>query len=104
MDPGLEVQVLCGASWKQPQAEGNCTQVGASHRVSVPRNATPKIQPRSERYWGRERQYIQCPYPGRSAWGSAKGTPSRVSDGVRAVGRKEATTTGRRPCRSRISS
>src|SRR6516162_5812363 len=30
MDPGLEVQVLCGASWKQPQAEGNCTQVGAS--------------------------------------------------------------------------
>ena len=28
----------------------------------------PKIQPRSERYWGRERQYIQCPYPGRSVW------------------------------------
>src|SRR6516225_3478592 len=30
MDPGLEVQVLCGASWKQSQAAGNCTQVGAS--------------------------------------------------------------------------
>ena len=41
---------------------------GRADRVSVPRNATPEIQPRSERYWGRERQYIQCPYPGRSAW------------------------------------
>jgi hypothetical protein len=36
--------------------------------------------------------------------GSAKGAPPHMSDGVRAVGRKEATTTGRRPCRSRISS
>jgi hypothetical protein len=25
----------------------------------APRNATPKIQPRSERYWGQERQYHQ---------------------------------------------
>jgi hypothetical protein len=58
-------------------------------RVSVPRNATPKIQRGSERCWG-WRQYIQCPYLGGlhgSAW-SAKGTRSRVSDGVRAVGRK----------------
>ena len=46
---------------------------GRADRVSVPRNATPKIQPRSERYWGRERQYIQCPYPGRSAWVRASG-------------------------------
>jgi len=33
MDPGLEVQVLCGASWKQPQAEGNCTQVGRRETI-----------------------------------------------------------------------
>ena len=43
-------------------------RTGRADRVSVPGNATPKIQPRSERYWGRERQYIQRPYPGRSAW------------------------------------
>ena len=30
-------------------------------------NATPKIHPRPERYWGRERRDIQCHYPGRSA-------------------------------------
>jgi len=66
-----------------------------------------EIQPRSERYWGRERQY-QCPYPGR-LHGSAKG-PSLASEGVRAVGRKEATTTGssldweRRPTPERLKS
>ena len=135
MDPGLEVQVLCGASWKQPQAEGNCTQVGASRDNPAWRR---------EAVWGRSRRRAAAPNvsealcrPGRSGErakerdaqnpteigavlgpGAAvhpvslpwevcmgpKGTPSRVSDGVRAVGRKEATTTGRRPCRSRISS
>ena len=40
---------------------------GRADRVSVPRNATPEIQPRSERYWGRERRHVQCSYPGRSA-------------------------------------
>ena len=135
MDPGLEVQVLCGASWKQPQAEGNCTQDGASRDNPAWRR---------EAVWGRSRRRAAAPNvsealcrPGRSGErakerdaqnpteigavlgpGAAvhpvslpwevcmgpKGTPSRVSDGVRAVGRKEATTTGRRPCRSRISS
>src|SRR5262249_57237916 len=33
MDPGLEVQVLRGASWKQPQAEGNCRQVGRRETI-----------------------------------------------------------------------
>ncbi len=81
MGTGLEVEVLCGASWRQPRVGGNCTQVrrrdadglaprgrvgkkpetnrsteravnpsaGRADRVSVPSNATPKIQPRSER-------------------------------------------------------
>ena len=135
MDPGLEVQVLCGASWKQPQAEGNCTQVGASRDNPACRR---------EAVWGRSRRRAAAPNvsealcrPGRSGerakerdaqnpteigavlgpgaavhpvslpWEGCMGprrAPHRVSDGVRAVDRKEATTTGRRPCRSRISS
>ena len=44
-----------------------CT--GRADRVSVPRNATPKIQPRSERYWGRERQRHSVPLP----WETCRG-------------------------------
>jgi hypothetical protein len=53
---------------------------GRVGRVSVPRNATPKIQPRSTRYWGRERQYIQEPYPERSARVRASGRPEGGND------------------------
>ena len=52
MDPGLEVQVLCGASWKQPQAEGNCTQVGASRDNPAWRR---------EAVWGRSRRRAAAP-------------------------------------------
>ena len=52
MDPGLEVQVLCGASWKQPQAEGNCTQVGASRDNPAWRR---------EVVWGRSRRRAAAP-------------------------------------------
>jgi hypothetical protein len=33
--------------------------------VSVPANATPNFQPRSERYWGRRRREAFLPYPRR---------------------------------------
>jgi len=52
MDPGLEVQVLCGASWKQPQAEGNCMQVGASRDNPAWRR---------EAVWGRSRRRAAAP-------------------------------------------
>ena len=52
MDPGLEVQVLCGASWKQPQAEGNCTQDGASRDNPAWRR---------EAVWGRSRRRAAAP-------------------------------------------
>jgi hypothetical protein len=43
-------------------------------------NATPKIHPRPERYWGRVRRDIQCHYPGRSAWVRASGRPEGGND------------------------
>jgi hypothetical protein len=46
------VQVLCGASWKQPQAEGNCTQVGASRDNPAWRR---------EAVWGRSRRRAAAP-------------------------------------------
>src|SRR6516162_85779 len=40
-------QVLCGASWKQPQAEGYCMQVGASRDNPARRR---------DAVWGRTRR------------------------------------------------
>jgi hypothetical protein len=39
-------QVLCGESWKQLQAEGNCMQVGCPHEQPNSKlGTTPKTQP-----------------------------------------------------------
>jgi sulfopyruvate decarboxylase TPP-binding subunit len=68
---------------------------GRADRVSVPGNATPEIQPRSKRYWGRERQYIQCPYPGRSAWVRAGVSRRKVYRGVSSKAAYGAAYSGR---------
>ena len=117
-------QVLCGASWKQPQAEGYCMQVGASRDNPARRR---------DAVWGRTRRRaapnvsvkpcagqgqsgdgakecdaqnptkigavlgpgaaIPVSLPGEAAW-LREGHPSLASEGGRAVGRNEATTTG----------
>ena len=68
-DPAWRREAVWGRSRRRaaaPNVSEALCRPGRSGERAKERDA--QIQPRSERYWGRERQYIQCPYPGRSAW------------------------------------
>jgi hypothetical protein len=60
MDIGLEVEVLCGARWRQPRVGGNCTQYPCRMtRTLAPRGRVGK-KPEANRSTERKRTPVQA--------------------------------------------